>query len=88
MPETQSLRDAYRHSGFVPAINIRIDPNAPEVYILPLRRRQKKRSAAHAGFPLGVPTTTSFVGLAIWIVAVIRSSWSLNFAASIAHGAA
>ena len=88
MPKRHSLRDAYRHPGFVPALTVRVDPDAPEVYVLPLRRRQKKRSAAPVGFLLGVLMTTLFAGRVTWIVAVIRSSWSSIFVVSIVHGAA
>jgi len=88
MSNNHSLRDAYRHPGFVPAMTVRVDPDIPEVYVLPLRRRSKKRSVACVGFPLGALTTTLFVSHAIWIVAVIRSSWSSTSAALIVHGAA
>jgi hypothetical protein len=88
MPKNHSLRDAYRHPGFVPAMTVRVDPDIPEVYVLPLRRRSKKRSVARVGFPLGALTTTSFVSRVIWIAALIRSSWSSTSAVCIVHGVA
>ncbi len=29
MPKTHSLRDAYRHPGFVPAMTVRVEPDPP-----------------------------------------------------------
>ena len=29
MPKTDALRDAYRHSGFVTALTVRVEPSAP-----------------------------------------------------------
>ena len=88
MPKTHSLRDAYRYPGFVPAMTVRIEPDAPTDYVLSLTRRQKKRSAASAVLPFAALTTTSSVAAAISIAAATPSSWNSNSAASIARGAA
>jgi hypothetical protein len=69
-------------------MTIRTDSDAPDIYILPMRRRQKKQSAAAADFPRRVPMTISFASHAIWIAAAIPSSWSSSSAASTARGAA
>ena len=87
MPKTHSLRDAYRHPGFVPAPTARVEPGAPTDYVLSLTRRQKKRSAASAVFPFAALTTTSAVAAAIWIAPATRSFSNSNSAASIARGA-
>jgi len=42
MPKIHSLRDAYRYLGFVPAMTVRVEPDAPADYVLLLTRRQKK----------------------------------------------
>ena len=87
MAKTHSLRDAYRYPGFVPSMTVRVEGDAPEVYVLPLRRRQKKRAVASVVVSLGALTTTSSAALAIWIAAATRSILSLNFVASIVRGA-
>jgi len=88
MSKNHSLRDAYRHPGFVPALTVRIEANAPEVYVVSLRRRQKKRFAVNAAFPLGAFTTILSASRAIWIAAVIQFSLSSISAGSIAQCAA
>jgi len=88
MPKSHSLRDAYRHPAFVPALAVRVEPGAPADYVLSLTRRQKKRSAATAVFPFAALTTTIAASPAIWIAAVTRSTSNSNSAASIARGAA
>ena len=87
MPKTHSLRDAYRHPGFVPAPTVRVEPGAPTDYVLSLTRRQKKRSAASAVFPFAALATTSAVAAAIWIAPATRFFSNSNSAASIARGA-
>ena len=88
MPKTHSLRDAYRHPGFVPAMTVRVEPGAPADYVLSLTRRQKKRSAASAGYPFVALTTTPADAAAIWIAPATRSTSNSISAASIARGAA
>ena len=87
MPKTHRLRDAYRHPGFVPAMTVRVDDDAPDVFVLPLHRRQKKRSAAPVFIPPEGLTTTSFASRAISIAAGMPSISNSNFAASIVPGA-
>jgi hypothetical protein len=86
MAKTHSLRDAYRHPGFVPSMKVGVEGDAPEAYVLPLHRRQKKRVVASVVFSLGALTTTSSAALAIWIAVVTRSILSLNSVASIVRG--
>ena len=88
MPKNHSLRDAYRHPGFVPATTVRIEPGAPADYIVSLTRRQKKRSAATAGCPFAALTTTPADAAAIWIAPATPCFSNSNSAASIARGAA
>ena len=88
MPKTHSLRDAYRYPGFVPAVTVRVEPDAPTDYVLSLTRRQKKRCAASAVFPIAALMTTSADAAAIWIAPVTGSISNSNSAASIARGAA
>lgn len=88
MSKNASLRDAYRYPGFVPAMTISINAETPEVYVLPLRRRQKKRSVAHAGFPLEALMTMLSASREIWIAVVIPYFLSLLSVASIVRGAA
>lgn len=88
MPKTHSLRDAYRHPGFVPSMTVRVEPDAPADYVLSLTRRQKKRSAASAVFPFAALMTTSADAPAISIAPATPSTSNSNSAASIARGAA
>ena len=83
MPKIHSLRDAYRYLGFVPAMTVRVEPDAPADYVLLLTRRQKK-SAASAVFPFAAPTTTS----AIWIAPATQCCSNSISAASTARSAA
>src|ERR1039458_1828449 len=46
MRKFRQLRDAYRFPGFVPATKVHGFFGDPRVGFVPLRRRQKKRSAA------------------------------------------
>jgi hypothetical protein len=48
MAKFTSLRDAYRHPGFVPMARIQSIENDSSALVVPLRRRQKKWFAAHA----------------------------------------
>lgn len=48
MTETSSFRDAYRYPGFLPACRLRRQDEEPHGFIVPLRRRRKKVSAATA----------------------------------------
>ena len=84
MPKTHSLRDAYRYPGFVPAMTVRVEPDAPADYVLSLTRRHKKRSAV---FPIAALTTTSADAAAIRIAPVTGSISNSNSVASIAPGA-
>ena len=62
MSQTTPLSAAYQHPGFVPEPLARIEDDDPDTFILPLRRRQKKTSAAGA-VTRAAPTITSAVGV-------------------------
>jgi hypothetical protein len=88
MAKTSSLRDAYRHPGFLPAARVEADSDQPDTFVLPLRRCRKKTSAAVAAASSPVITITSRAEPATSIAAGDRSWWNSSFAASIALGAA
>lgn len=81
MQKTPTLHDAYQFPGFTPTGDVYTDPETPDVFVLPLQRRQKKRFAACATHPIVALMTTSRVGLAISIVVVAPCFWSLNIVA-------
>jgi hypothetical protein len=88
MSKTTSLRDAYRHPGFVPALRAEADTDNPDTFIVPLRRRRKKTSAGVADAWSTVTTITFCAGPATSIAVADLSSSNSSFVASIALGAA
>jgi hypothetical protein len=88
MAKTTSLRDAYRHPGFLPAAQVEADRDDPDAFVLPLRRRRKKTSAVVADAFSPVTTITSRAAPVTSIVVGERSWSNSSFAASIALGAA
>jgi hypothetical protein len=88
MSKTTSLRDAYRHPGFLPALRARTDDDDPDTFVVSLRRRRKKTSAAVADAWSTVPTITSCGAPATSIAVVDPSSSNSSFVASLVLGAA
>jgi hypothetical protein len=74
----RQLRDAYRFAGFVPAATVRGVFGKPQVRVLTLRRRQKKRPVAFVAFATGAFTIRSFAWSATWPVASMTSTWSCS----------
>jgi hypothetical protein len=87
MSHTVSLSKAYQHPGFVPELLARIEDDAPDTFILPLRRGLKKTPVEGVG-KLAVPTITSSAKAATSIAAAGQSSWSSSSGGSAARGAA
>ena len=88
MSKTTSLRDAYRHPGFVPALRARTADDDPDAFVVSLRRRRKKTSAAVADAWSTVPTITSCGALVTSIAVADPSLSNSSFVASLVHGAA
>jgi len=87
MSKIHTLRDAYRQPGFVPAHTVHIDAHAPEVYVVALRRRQKKHAVVSAAPSLVALMTTSRGGLAISTAVVTRCFSNSSSAVYLARGA-
>lgn len=88
MSKTTSLRDAYRRPGFMPALRARTDEGDPDTFVVSLRRRRKKTSAAVADAWSTVTTITSCGAPATSIAVADPSSSNSSFVASLALGAA
>jgi len=74
------LRDAYKFAGFFPASAVRGVFGAPQVRVLTLRRRQKKRRVEFVGVGSAASTIRSFVWRETCPVASIASIWSCSCA--------
>jgi hypothetical protein len=87
MSQTVPLSSAYQHAGFIPELLARVEDDSPDTFILPLRRRQKKTSAAGAASH-AAPTITPIAKAEISIAPAGWSFWSLSSGGSTARGAA
>jgi hypothetical protein len=72
----RKLRDAYRFPGFVPAATVRGVFGKPQVRVLLLHRRQKKRSAAFVAVSTEAITIRTCVWSATCPVASTTFTWS------------
>jgi hypothetical protein len=88
MSSSTSLNDAYRHPGFVPEQQARLDKTESTTFILPLRRRGKKTSAEAADKTCMAITTILFDKPETSTVAAAPFSWNSSFDGSSVPGAA
>ena len=86
MPQTSSLRDAYRYPGFLPAFRVHRQDEEPYGFIVPLHRRRKKVCAVVACVPFVLATMPHGDNRVILIAEVCPSTWSLLTVACSAHG--
>jgi hypothetical protein len=87
MSKTATLRDAYRHPGFVPQVGIRVDERDSDIFVLPLHRRRKKTPVGVADESCLAITTTSYAEAAISTAVGEKSSSNSSSAGSIVPGA-
>ena len=76
MRKRRRLQDAYRFPGFQPLATVRGVFGDPQVRIVRLLRRQKKRLAGYAERSIGRSTISGYDGWAIWRVETQGFTWS------------
>jgi hypothetical protein len=84
MPQNTTLRDAYRFPGCHPLQQVQADAHA---FVVTLKRRRKKVSVAVADSRFDASTIRIYVKREIWIVVIVRCSWSSLTVACSALGA-